>query len=134
MKNFLWSSKSFGTDFALLLLRLFSGGLMLMNHGIKKISRADDAEIKFYDFMGMGPEVTLWLTLFAEVLCAALVTLGLLTRLALIPLIITMLVIIFMVDAGEPFSESELAVLFLISYAAVFIAGPGKFSVDALRK
>jgi putative oxidoreductase len=133
MKKFLLSSKTYGIDFSLLLLRIAFGGLMLYDHGLKKVSRIDDA-VKFYDFFGLGPEITIWLAVFAEVLCAALVALGLLTRLALVPLIIMLLVIILMVDEGKPFSESELAILFLAAYSVLFISGPGRFSIDALRK
>ena len=42
-------------------------------------------EIKFMDFMGLGPDISLTLVVFSEGLCAALLVLGLFTRWASIP-------------------------------------------------
>lgn len=119
------------TDIALLLLRLCFGGLMFINHGIPKVARLGaEGGIKFADPLGMGPEISLWLALFAELGCAALVVLGLFTRLATVPLIITMAVAAFIVHGDDPFKEMEGALLFLIPYIALLLLGPGYYSAD----
>jgi len=119
------------TDIALLLLRLCFGGLMFINHGIPKVARLNaEGGIKFADPLGMGPEISLWLALFAELGCAALVVLGLFTRLATVPLIITMAVAAFIVHGDDPFKEMEGALLFLIPYIALLLMGPGYYSAD----
>ncbi len=60
-------------DLALLLLRLTFGGMMIYGHGWRKLLRLfGDEPIKFRDVFGMGPEVSLVLAVFAEVLCALL--------------------------------------------------------------
>jgi putative oxidoreductase len=119
------------TDIALLLLRLCFGGLMFINHGIPKVARLSaEGGIKFADPLGMGPEISLWLALFAELGCAALVVLGLFTRLATVPLIITMAVAAFIVHGDDPFKEMEGALLFLIPYIALLLMGPGYYSAD----
>ncbi len=84
------------------------------------------------DPIGLGPELSLALTIFAEAFCAGLVMVGLATRLASIPLVITMAVIVFIVHADDPFRQQELPLLFGFAFAALAFTGPGKLSLDAL--
>lgn len=119
------------TDLSLLLLRITFGGLMLVNHGLGKLDKLmAGGEIKFASVMGMGPEMSLSLAVFAEVLCAGMVALGLLTRMAVVPLIITMLVAAFVIHGGDPFKKMESALLYLIPFIVIFWQGAGKFSID----
>ncbi|MCB0584094.1 MAG: DoxX family protein [Phaeodactylibacter sp.] len=118
-------------DLALLLLRLTFGGAMIYNHGWGKLMRLLSGEpIKFFDFMGLGPELSLGLATFAEVGCSLLLILGLFTRWAAIPLIITMMVAIS-TNLGEGFGQIEKALLFLMAYVALQLTGPGWYSLDA---
>jgi putative oxidoreductase len=64
--------------------------------------------------------------------CGVLVAAGLFTRLALIPLIVTMAVAVFIIHADDPFGDKEHALLFLVPYVALLFTGPGKWSLDAL--
>ena len=122
------------TDLALLLLRLTFGGLMLINHGLPKLQKLMGADpIQFPDPLGIGMENSLYLAVFAEVVCAALLMIGAFTRLAVVPLIITMLVAIFIVHGGDPFGKMEKAILFLVPYLCLLITGAGWYSVDSLR-
>lgn len=118
---------------ALLILRLAAGGLMVF-HGMGKFADLLAGKDQFYDFIGLGPVVSLGLAVFAEFFCAILVLVGLYTRLACIPLIITMAVACFLVHAGDPISDRELSIFFLANYCALAITGPGAFSVDRLIK
>ena len=77
-------------------------------------------------------KTSLVLSIFAEVLCALFVVLGLFTRFATIPLIITMLVAIFGANTGKPLLESELALLYLGAFVTLLFCGPGKLSVDGM--
>lgn len=71
------------------------------------------------------------LTIFAEFFCAGLVVMGLMTRLALIPLIIVTTVIVFYSHKGDIFlSKGELPAFFLASFLVLLITGPGKWSLD----
>ncbi len=122
-------SKNF--DWALLLLRVVFGASMIAGHGLRKLGRLfGDAEIRFSDPFGLGPVASLSLATFAEVICAGLLVIGLWTRWALIPLIVTMLVAAFYSHWGEPYSEMELAFLYLVVYGALMLTGPGWFSAD----
>ncbi len=119
------------TDLSLLLLRLAFGGLMFLNHGLGKFNKLmAGGEIKFANVFGMGPELSLGLAVFAEVVCALMVVIGLFTRMAVIPLIITMLVAIFVIHIGDPFKKMESAIIYLIPYLVLFWNGSGKYSVD----
>jgi len=118
-------------DLSLLLLRITFGGLMFLNHGLGKFNKLmAGGEIKFASVFGMGPELSLGLAVFAEVVCALMVVIGLFTRMAVIPLIITMLVAIFVIHIGDPFKKMESAIIYLIPFLVLFWNGSGKYSVD----
>lgn len=118
-------------DLGLLLLRLIFGGFMIINHGLGKMDKLlAGGDIKFADPIGLGMELSLQLTVFAEIICAGLLILGAFTRFALIPLIFTMLVAIFVIHGADPFSDKEGALSYLIPYIILFVNGAGKYSVD----
>jgi putative oxidoreductase len=118
------------TDIAILLLRLGVSGLML-THGIPKLMRLFGSDpIQFGDPIGIGVEASLTLTVFSEVICSVLIIIGLGTRLASIPLIVTMAVAFFVVHAADPFQRKELALFYLIVYIVLLLTGSGKYSLD----
>mgnify|MGYP001946527294 CR=1 FL=1 len=86
----------------------------------------------FHDPLGIGSPASFSGALFAEVLCAALVGLGLFTRIALVPLMFTMGVAVFIFHGGDSFSTIERGLLYLTAYATLFLTGPGKYSMDQL--
>jgi len=117
-------------DFGLLAVRLLAGGMML-THGIPKIDRLfGEGPVKFADPFGLGPEISLVLVIFAEVACSLLVMVGLKTRLATIPLLITMLVAAFYIYGADPFGEKELPLLFFTLFVSLLVSGPGNFTID----
>lgn len=115
----------------ILLLRLVSGGVML-THGYSKLLKIATLKTSFPDPMGVGNELSFYLVLFAELVCAALVTLGLFTRIALIPLIATMVVAFFIIHAKDSLGDKELALFYMTIYTALLLTGSGKFSLDKL--
>ena len=122
-------------DIGLLLLRLVFGGGMILGHGWPKLMKLiNENPVEFGDPIGVGPVVSLILAVFAELLCSALVMLGFLTRWAVIPLIIIMLVAIFIVHIGDPFTRMEKAILYLVPFVVLLLTGPGKLSVDYAMK
>jgi putative oxidoreductase len=88
-------------------------------------------QTQFVSFLGMGPKVSLILAISAELGCSLLLLIGLFTRLATIPLIITMLTALFVAHGGAIFDEGGTSVLFFLIYAAILLIGPGTYSVDA---
>jgi putative oxidoreductase len=128
----LLSSQSWSIDLGLLILRLCCALMFL--HGWGKFTEFSDGASEWPDPFHVGPVVSKGLTVFAELFCTLLVVLGLFTRLALIPLIICMIVIIFVMHAGEPFGEKELGVHYLLAYLTLLFTGPGKYSVDGVMR
>ena len=120
-------------DIGLLVGRLFAGGMML-THGIPKISRFfAEGPVKFADPFGLGPEISLGMAVFAEVICAILVMLGFKTKLATITLMITMLVAAFYAHWDDPFGDKELSLLYFAIYLVLFVTGGGKISLDRIK-
>lgn len=117
--------------FALLLLRLAVGAFML-THGYGKLQQMLDGNFQFADPIGLGAGISLGLAVFAEFFCSLLLILGIGTRLAAIPLIITMAVAAFIAHGADPFGRKEMALLYLVIYVVLFLTGSGKFSVDRL--
>lgn len=116
-------------DLAVLILRIFSGAFM-MTHGVPKVQKIMGGDLSFGDPIGLGPEISLILTAFAEAFCGLLIVLGLGTRLASIPLIITMGVAGFIHHASDPFGGKEKALLFLLIFVVLLITGGGKYSME----
>lgn len=127
--NFLKSSATTNHDVVMLILRILFGGFMLM-HGYPKLMKLLAGNLAFADPIGLGAGLSLGLTVFAEFLCALLVLFGLGTRIACIPLIITMLVAAFVIHGADPIGDKELALIYLGGYLAIFLGGGGKFSLD----
>jgi len=99
-------------------------------HGWGKMTHFSEYSADFYNFLGLGSSFSLGLVVFAELICALLIVLGLFTRLATIPLIIAMLVIIFDVNAGEEIYKYETPLLFMMIFVVLMITGAGKYSLD----
>lgn len=119
-------------NFILLATRLVIAGFML-THGYPKLEKLlAGGDISFSDPFGIGPELSLGLVVFAEFFCSLLIALGLGTRLASIPLAITMFVAAFISHGDDPFSRKEKALLFLLIYLVLLVTGSGKYSIDHL--
>jgi putative oxidoreductase len=121
-------------SFSALVLRLSLGLLMLILHGWNKLQHfSENSHNNFFDPLHIGTMLSFLLIVFAEVFCSLFIALGLFTRLACIPLIIEMLVIIFVMNHGVITPKvSEKEVLFLTGYLALIFMGPGRVSVDRL--
>ena len=118
-------------DIGLLLLRVGLGLSMIYGHGWNKFVRMfGDDPIKFADPLGLGMELSFYLVAIAEFVCAGLIVIGLFTRAASIPFIITMLVAVFLVHWPDSFGDKELALIYLVGSFVILIMGPGKYSLD----
>ncbi|GGH46962.1 DoxX family protein [Dyadobacter endophyticus] len=117
-------------DWAVLILRVGISCLMLI-HGYAKLTNFLGGDHSFADPIGIGEELSYLLTICAEFGCSILVILGLVTRAALLPLIFTMLVVIFIVHAPDGIDKQEHGLSFLFVYIALLLTGPGRFSVDS---
>ncbi|KFF10516.1 DoxX family protein [Chryseobacterium soli] len=130
MNYFNSNSSSVLKDIILLAVRVFVGFAML-SHGFPKLQLLlAGGKIEFFDFMGLGPQISLILTVFAEFACSILLILGLFTRISLGFLIFTMIIAAFVVHGADPFEKREMAFIYLSIYLMIMAFGAGKFSVD----
>jgi len=124
-------SNEFVENMWLLLLRVGAGGAML-THGFPKLMKLVNGNNAFSDPFGIGAVPSLLLVIFAEFFCAVLVVLGITTRLAAIPIIVTMVVAIFWIHSGSNFAAKEMAVLYLLLFTTILVFGSGRFALGNL--
>lgn len=119
-------------NIVILLTRVLIASFMIV-HGLQKTHLLfGEGAIQFADPLGLGMKTSLFLTLFAELFCSALIFIGLGTRLAVIPLIVTMFIAVFIIHADHGFSKQEMGLHYLITYLLLLATGSGKYSVDRL--
>ncbi len=104
----------------------------MIPHGFKKLMSFAAKSSGFTDPFHIGGPASMSLTIFAELFCAALIVMGLMTRLACIPLIIAMSVAVFYSNHGKIFGGGELAAIYLAGFIALLFTGPGKISMGRL--
>ena len=118
------------SDLGLLIGRVGFAVVLIVRHGYPKIPGLITQPGQFFDPIGLGPMPSLTLAIFAELVCAVLLALGLLGRLPCIPLVINFAVIVFVLhQAAAPGDRGELAVLYLIAFSMLLLTGPGRYSL-----
>lgn len=130
-----WFQMSFiprNSDVALLVLRVAFSLQMIYAHGWDKLKNFEQQSATFHDPLGIGSGASISLAIVGELLCAAFVVLGLFTRPAAVGLMLTMGVAFFMIHGARLVGRDsgEMALLYLVAYLTIFIAGPGRYSVD----
>ena len=131
MRKFFSTQCSDGAfNIGVLVLRLTFGLLLLVDHGLGKITHFSSLEYNFFNFLNIGHRWSLVLCIFAEVFCAGAIVLGLFTRFAALVLVINFCVASFMALKGQTLEGHESALTFLAAFIALLMTGPGKFSVD----
>lgn len=114
-----------------LLLFRVSVACLMLTHGFPKLQKLFSGDdIQFADPYGLGVTTSFVLVVFAEFFCSMLVILGLATRLAAIPIIITMATAVIFAHANDPFGVKEKPLLFFVCFTFLLIVGAGKYSVD----
>lgn len=91
--------------------------------------------IEWFDSMGIPmPTLNAYMAATTEMAAVILLPLGLATRIISIPLMVTMLVAIATVHWGNGFEAGEngfeIPLYYLLMLFAIFIQGPGKYSLD----
>ena len=70
--------------------------------------------------------------IFAEVVCASLVIVGLCTRIACLPILIFLCVAGFIQHAGDPWNVREMAFVYMVPFTALLAMGGGRYALDAV--
>jgi putative oxidoreductase len=133
MRKILSTSYSDGAfNFALLVQRVVTGLLLLIGHGLPKISNFRELSANFFDPLRIGHRNSLILVILAELFCSMFLVLGLFTRIAAFIILVNLSVAVFIYHHGQPLKNFELGVVFLTSVFTIMIIGPGRVSVDGM--
>ena len=116
-------------NLALAILRI-GASAMLLTHGIPKIQMLFADTISFPDPLGVGVSISLTLAVIGEAIAPLFILVGFRTKLASVIAMITMLVAGLIHHSNDPFATKEKAFLFALIFLVVFLAGPGKYSID----
>jgi len=122
-------------DAALLVLRLAAGASLFLKHGTEKLFRFHAMAAHFPNPLHIGPVPSLIFALLSDGICSLLVVFGLATRWAALIVFVNIGVAWAFVHRfaffGPQGAHGELIVLYLAAMLAIFLAGPGKYSIDA---
>lgn len=114
----------------ILFVRIFFGALFLM-HGLDKMMNFSQLSVTYPSVFGLGSYATLMLSIFCEFACSIFLITGTLTRIILIPMVVSMAVAFFDIHDGM-MPDGELSLIYLIVFFVLFVTGPGRYSVDYL--
>lgn len=145
MKKFIFDcgTRDATASLGLLFLRVCTGLMMFLGHGLVKMQTFADKKDKFpvpdfFPLKYMSPPFSLMATIGAEAGCSLLIIFGLATRPAAFILAFTMTVAAFGIHGGGPWflggdpGAKEPALLYLIPAVAILLAGAGRYSADAV--
>ena len=133
---FLYSVGYTYSNLSRLFLRLFTG-VMFLQLCVRQMLHFDEIVPEFQGIMGLSPEFSATALLVVELLCAAFIILGVLTRLAVLPPIAIMCVAERVIQTSASTGTDQLfnfqpgyPVMFLGIFVYFLLAGPGKISLD----
>ena len=107
-------------------------GIFITYHGFEVFNKQmmNDYGKWLTDMHFPSPLFMAYLGKSIEFAAGVLFTIGLFTRIAIIPLIVTMLVITYGMGEGKIFMDNQHPFLFVLLFLVIFFTGPGKFSLD----
>jgi putative oxidoreductase len=132
------SSIPVNPDAGLLVLRVLVFLILFVKHGWEKVFTFSAVVARVPDFLHIGVAPMIFLAAISDVLCAFLLVFGLATRWACAWSFVVLFVAWSLRDhfsfLGRGGDHGELTVLYLAVLIAVFITGPGRYSIDACIK
>ena len=131
MRNLLFSPEA-RWPAGLAVVRLITG-LLMARHGLDVFDAAGMREMGTWLNTGLhlpAGHLLAYLAKGTEFFGGLLLAVGLLTRVAAVLLIITMLVAVFGAHADSILDKGQVALLFLLLFGAFLCAGPGRWSLD----
>ena len=123
------------TNLGLFLFRISVSSIMIFIHGLGKLLNPEPFMLNIVNMGLPMPKVLAYLAISAETLFPLLIIFGLFTRVSALIAAFNMLIAAFVVHMaifGDPFTKFELAVLYMISFLFIAIAGPGDWTIKNL--
>jgi putative oxidoreductase len=132
VKNFVINPHSANSDAGILILRICAGLSLFLKHGWEKLSGYSTMVQHFPNPIHIGAHASLAFALLSDGICSILIVLGLATRPAATIILINLLTVFFLVHHAAFFTNQhvELVWLYIAAFAAIFVTGPGRFSID----
>jgi len=125
----------FRVDCGLLVLRIGICLSLFFKHGTEKLFHFSQMAAHFPDPLHIGPVPSLSYAMLGDGICTLLIIAGLATRWAALISFINIFVawafVHHFIFFGRGADHGELIVLYLVGLLAIFVAGPGRYSVDA---
>lgn len=118
-------------DAGLLVLRVGAAVLIWTFHMRPKLAHFDEELLAFPDPMGIGHAASFVMALLSEGACSVMVALGLLARLASLPIVFTMAMVLVLASRGFEGADVQSALLYALPYVVLVLTGPGRWSADA---
>ena len=128
------TTKPFLSDFGLLILRVFTGTL-LIHHGYEKLANIENFADAFVRPLHLPfPILLSYIAAFSEVIGSWLLITGFLTRLGALAIMGTISVAIYhaIITAGFNIYLLELLGLYFAAAFTILAMGPGLFAIDEL--
>lgn len=124
-----------GQDAGLLALRLIVPTALFLKHGTEKLFTFSSMAAHFPDPLHIGHLTSLVIAMIADGICMPLLVIGLATRWAALwsfcNLLVAWIFVHHMQFAGRGGDHGELIVVYMGVMITLFIAGAGKYSIDA---
>ena len=132
MKHF-FSAQGIWQHTGLGIIRILVGALMTY-HGLEVFNEdiMDGYVTRLSNLHFPAPVIMAYVGKGSEFIGGVFLTLGLLTRLAIIPLIATMAIICFGMGSGKFWYEDQHPFLFILLCLVFFFCGPGRYSLDKI--
>lgn len=140
-------------NLSLLLLRVFVGASLFLNHGWEKLAHFSRMMQLGMNPVHIGVLPTLLYATLADGICSLLIIVGLATRAAAFVIVISLSVVFFVMEhalslltqhapaaasagmpgaSAPPPGHAELVFVYLACFLVILIAGPGGISIDRL--
>ena len=125
------------SDAGLLLLRIGTGLILFLRHGWEKVSQLTLSNPHFPDPLHIGHNTTWVLAMLSDGICSLLIILGVGTRwlslYCFFNIFIAWSLIHHFTFLGKTpgADHGELIAQYLVAFAVLMVAGPGRYSVDA---
>lgn len=125
--------RSQGREMAILFLRVFIGGVMLL-HMIGKLQDYDNYVLNFQSIVGLNHATSFALSILFEGLFAVMIIMGVGTRLAASLMAIVMIVSICeaLMQGTVTDAESKLEFIYIGIYITLVISGGGRYAISTM--
>lgn len=137
VKDFFIRSQPEGSwpqEIVITLLRVFVGLSMAFGHGLGKLPPSEKFLMGLQEMGFPSPAIFAWCAALSEFVGGLAVAAGLFTRFFATTLVVTMSVAAFVRHAADPFSNKELALMYLFVFLFFVFRGSSRLSVDRLIK